>query len=150
MINTILLKNTGWVTCLQEKKEILIKSLCDMKEKYNTRITNCIVIYMSVKIGLILLATFATMVLLISYVGRLIAIEMTQTKALLLASPLTLIVILKLYFIVKMLMAYDRSRTIIVSIISLIVLKGKKGMQRIEETFPSEALPLSPEKAKHC
>lgn len=150
MINTMLLKNTGWVTYLQEKKEILLKSLCDIKEKNKTRITNCIVIYMSVKIGLILLATFATMVLLISYVSRLIAIEMTQTKALLLASPLTLIVILKLYFIFKMLMTYDRSRTIIVSIISLVVLKGKKGMQQIEETFPAGALPLSPEKAKHC
>lgn len=150
MVNTLSLKNTGWAAYLHKKIEILLRAFYRMKEKYKACIMNCVVIYMSVKLGLILLATFATMVLLISYVSKLIAIEMTQTKALVFASPLTFIVIFKLYFIFKMLMTYDRSRILIVSILNLVVLKGKKGMQRIEEAFPAGAVPLSPEKAKNC
>ncbi|MBI2470885.1 MAG: hypothetical protein HYV59_06535 [Planctomycetes bacterium] len=150
MLNSMTLKNTRWATYLQEKTGILLKAFCDFKEKHKAHIMNCAVIYMSVKIGLILLATFATMVLLISYVSQHLAMEMTKTKSLLFASPLTLIVMLKLYFIFKMLMTYDRSRMIIKSIIRVVSLKGKKGMQRIEETFPVGAPPLSLEKVKNC
>ena len=146
MLNTIALKKARWAIYLQEKAGILLKAFCDFKEIHKACFMNCAVIYMSVKIGLILLATFATVVLLISYVSQHLAMEMTQTKSLLFASPLTLIVMLKLYFIFKMLMTYDRSRMIIRSIICLVLLKGKKGMQRIEETFPVGVLPQSLEK----
>ena len=120
MLNTITLKNTRWVTYLQEKAEILIKALCDFKEKHKVHLMNCAVVYMSVKIGLILLSTFTSVALLTSYVSQQLAIEMTKTKALLLASPLTLIVMLKLYFIFKMLMTYERSRVIIKSVLGVI------------------------------
>ena len=147
MLNTITLKNTRWVTYLQEKAEILIKALCDFKEKHKVHLMNCAVVYMSVKIGLILLATFTSVALLTSYVSQQLAIEMTKTKALLLASPLTLVVMLKLYFIFRMLMTYEGSRAIIKSVLGVIWSKSRQGLQQIEGTLPAPT--LSPEKAKN-
>src|SRR5574342_455780 len=109
MLNVVTLENRSWVINLQEKARKLLRTVYDFKETYKSHLMNCAVVYMSVKIGLVLLATFTSMALLISYVSQCIAIEMSKTKALLLASPLTLIIVLKLYFIFKMLMTYERS-----------------------------------------
>ena len=147
MSNTITFENTRWVINLQEKARKLLKTVYDFKETHKSHFMNCVVIYMSVKIGLILLATFTSMALLISYVSQQLAIEMTKTKSLLLASPLTGIIMLKLYFIFKMLMTYERSRVIIRSAISVMWSKSKEGIQRVEETLPVP--PLSLEKAKN-
>lgn len=146
MLNTITFENTGWVINIQEKARKLLKTVYDFKETHKSHLMNCAVAYMSVKIGLILLATLTSLALLISYVSQQLALEMTKTKALLLASPLTLIVMLKLYFIFKMLMTYERSRVIIRSAFSVIWSKSKEGIQRVEGTFPVP--PLSLEKAK--
>ena len=147
MLNTITYENTGWVINLQEKARKLLKTVYDFKETHKSHLMNCAVAYMSVKIGLILLATFTSMALLIGYVSQCIAIEMSKTKSLLLASPLTLIVMLKLYFIFKMLMTYERSRVIMISAISVIWSKSKEGIQRVEGTLPLP--PLSLEKARN-
>ena len=147
MLYTITFENTGWVINIQEKARKLLKTVYDFKETHKSYFTNCAVAYMSVKIGLILLATFTSMALLIGYVSQQLAIEMSKTKALLLASPLTLIVMLKLYFIFKMLMTYERSRVIIKSVLGVIWSKSRQGLQRVEGTFPVP--PLSLEKAKN-
>ncbi|MBI5678132.1 MAG: hypothetical protein HZC52_06515 [Planctomycetes bacterium] len=147
MLNVITLENRRWVINLQEKARKLLKTVYDFKETHKSHFMNCAVVYMSVKIGLILLASFTSMALLIGYVSQCIAIEMSKTKALLLASPLTLIVMLKLYFIFKMLMTYERSRVIIILAISVIWSKSKEGIHRVEETLPVP--PLSREKAKN-
>ena len=147
MLNTITFENTGWVINIQEKARKLLKTVYDFKETHKSHLMNRAVAYMSVKIGLILLATLTSLALLISYVSQQLALEMTKTKALLLASPLTLIVMLKLYFIFKMLMTYERSRVIIRSAFSVIWSKSKEGIQRVEGTFPVP--PLSLEKAKN-
>jgi len=147
MLNVITLENRRWVINLQEKARKLLKTVYDFKETHKSHFMNCAVVYMSVKIGLILLATFTSMALLIGYVSQQLALEMTKTKSLLLASPLTLIVMLKLYFIFKMLMTYERSRVIIRSAIRVIWLKSKEGIRRVEGTFPVP--PLSLEKAKN-
>ena len=147
MLNVIILENRRWVINIQEKARKLLKTVYDFKETHKAYFMNCAVVYMSVKIGLILLATFTSMALLIGYVSQQLAIEMSKTKALLLASPLTLIVMLKLYFIFKMLMTYERSRVIIRSAIRVIWSKGKEGIRRVEGTFPVP--PLSLEKAKN-
>ncbi len=147
MSNTITFENTGWVITLQEKARKLLKTVYDFKETHKAYFMNCAVVYMSVKIGLILLASFTSMALLIGYVSQQLAVEMTKTKSLLLASPLTLIVTLKLYFIFRMLMTYERSRVIMISAISVIWSKSKEGIQRVEGTFPVP--PLSLEKAKN-
>ena len=147
MSNTITFENTRWVINLQEKARKLLKTVYDFKETHKSYFMNCAVVYMSVKIGLILLATFTSMALLIGYVSQQLALEMTKTKSLLLVSPLTVIIMLKLYFIFKMLMTYERSRVIIRSAISVIWLKSKEGIRRVEGTFPVP--PLSLEKAKN-
>lgn len=147
MLQGITLKNTIWIITLREKIRQLVACINNFKEEHKAVFMNCAVVYMSVKIGLILLASFTSMALLISCVSQCIAIEMSKTKALLLASPLTLIVMLKLYFIFKMLMTYERSRVIIRSAISVILSKSKEGIQRVEGTFPVP--PLSLEKAKN-
>ena len=147
MLNVVTLENRRWVIYFQEKAGKLLKTIYNFKETHKSHFMNCAVVYMSVKIGLILLASFTSMALLIGYVSQCIAIEMSKTKALLLASPLTLIVMLKLYFIFKMLMTYERSRVIIRSAFSVIWSKSKEGIQRVEGTFPVP--PLSLEKAKN-
>ena len=147
MLNVITLENRRWVINLQEKARKLLKTVYAFKETHKSHFMNCAVVYMSVKIGLILLATFTSMALLIGYVSQQLAIEMTKTKSLLLASPLTVIIMLKLYFIFKMLMTYERSRVIIKSVLGVIWSKSRQGLQQIEETLPVP--PLSLEKAKN-
>ena len=147
MLNVVTLENRRWVIYFQEKAGKLLKTIYNFKETHKSHFMNCAVVYMSVKIGLILLATFTSMALLISYVSQQLAIEMTKTKSLLLASPLTVIIMLKLYFIFKMLMTYERSRVIIRSAIRVIWSKGKEGIRRVEGTLPVP--PLSLEKAKN-
>ncbi len=147
MLNVIILENRRWVITLQEKARKLLKTVYDFKETHKSHFMNCAVVYMSVKIGLILLATFTSMALLISYVSQQLALEMTKTKSLLLASPLTVIIMLKLYFIFKMLMTYERSRVIIKSVLGVIWSKSRQGLQQIEETLPVP--PLSLVKAKN-
>lgn len=144
MLNAIMLGNRRWVKSIREKTKILWKTLCDFKERHKPHFLQCAVVYMSVKIGVILLATFTSLALLLTYVSQHIALEMTKTKALLLTTPLTLIIMLKLYFIFKMLMSYERSRATIKSVLGVIWLKGR---QQMEETIP--APPLSLEKAKN-
>lgn len=144
MLNAIMLENRRWIISIREKTKILWKTLCDFKERHKPHFLQCAVVYMSVKIGVILLATFTSLALLLTYVSQHIALEMTKTKALLLTTPLTLIIMLKLYFIFKMLMSYERSRAMIKSVLGVIWLKGR---QQMEETIP--APPLSLEKAKN-
>ena len=127
MLNTITFENTGWVINIREKARKLLKTVYDFKETHKSHFMNCAVVYMSVKIGLILLATLTSLALLTSYVSQQLAIEMTKTKALLLASPLTLVVMLKLYFIFRMLMTYEGSRAIIKSVLGVIWSKSRQG-----------------------
>ena len=147
MLQGITLKNTTWIITLREKIRQLVACIHNFKEEHKSVLMNCAVVCTSIKIGLILLATFSTMALLITIGSRYLAIETSKTNALLLASPLTLIIMLKLYFIFKMLMTYERSRVIIISAISVIWSKSKEGIQRVEETLPVP--PLSLEKVKN-
>ncbi len=144
MLNAIMLERRRWILSVQEKARILWRTLCDYKERHKQHLLRCAVVYMSVKIGIILLATFTSLALLLTYVSQHIALEMTKTKALLLTTPLTLIIMLKLYFIFRMLMTYERSRAMIKSALGVMWLKGR---QQMEETIP--APPLSLGKAKN-
>ncbi|MBU6391619.1 MAG: hypothetical protein KGQ83_05220 [Planctomycetes bacterium] len=149
MLNTTTLEYSRMVINLQEKARRLLKIVCGLKETHKSFITNCAVTYMAIKVGLILLATFATMVLLISIVSRHLAIEMSKEKAVVFALPLTLIIVLKLYFIFRMLMAYDRARLAVKSVINGVLLRERQGIQRIGETFPVDLSPLSLKKVRN-
>ncbi len=143
------LRNTQWFMNLQEKIIYLFLFLNSLKEKKKPFIMKCAFVYMAVKIGLILLAAFTTMAFLITSVTQHLAIEMSRSKALIFASPLTLIVMLKLYFIFNMLVTYDRSRLIMKSVLDKAFLKGKQGMQTLKEAFPTGQPSLSFEKARN-
>lgn len=149
MLNRIALKNTGLVINIHEKTRDALKAINGFKEKHKALLMKCATVYMSVKIGLILLATLSTVAFLIISVSQHLAIEMSKTKALIFAIPLTLIIMLKLYFIFKMLMAYDRSRAIINSAVNVIILNGKQEVQRIGEAVPVGLSRRSLEKIKN-
>lgn len=149
MLNTIALKNAWVVITIQEKAKQLLAHIRDFKETHTTFFMKCATIYMAIKIVIILLATFSTLAFLLSTVVQHLAIEMSKSKAILLASPLTLVVMLKLYFIFKILMTYERSRLVIQSVIGVILLKSRQGMQRIEETLPDGLSSLSLGKARN-
>ncbi len=150
MLSAITLKNTCCIINIQKKAKEILTDINEFKEKHKAFLMKCATVYMFVKVGLILLATFTTVAFLIISVSQYLAIEMSKAKALILAAPLTLIVILKLYFIIKMLMSYEKSRAIINSALNVIVLKGKQEVQRIGETIPVGLSPLSLKKVKNC
>ncbi|MCF6155850.1 MAG: hypothetical protein E3K36_11495 [Candidatus Brocadia sp.] len=149
MSYTIILKSSKRVTRLPEKLMQLFASLHTFKETHKSFFMKCAVLFMSVKVALILLATFTTMAVLLSSATQYLAIELSKTKAILFASSLTMIIMAKLYFIVKILMTYDRSKSMIKAMVSVILLKGRQGIRRIEETIPAYLSPFSLEKVRN-
>ncbi len=149
MLNAVTLGYLKIVANLQEKTRKFLRTIRGFMEAHKPLLRNCAVTYISVKVGLILLVTFATMVLLTTLVSRHLAIEMSNGNAILFASPLTLIVMFKLYFIFKVLMTYNKSRLMIKSAISVMLLKGRQGIQRMGETFPVDLSPLSLKKVRN-
>ncbi len=107
----------------------------------------CAVIFLAIKIGLILLATISATVFMASTATQKISEEMTRTQALLFSTPLTLIMLLKLYFIFRALMAYGGSRKILVAAFHALLLKGGQGLRQIENSLPAVVPQLSPERA---
>ncbi|MEK6635038.1 MAG: hypothetical protein AABY38_01665, partial [Planctomycetota bacterium] len=77
MLNRLALKNTGLVINIHEKTRDALKAINGFKEKHKALLTKCATVYMSVKIGLILLATLSTVAFLIISVSQHLAIEMT-------------------------------------------------------------------------
>ena len=149
MLNTITLKKTRWVTGLQGKVEQILTYIHHFQKTHKSLFMKCAVVYMSIKIGILLLATFATMTFVISSVAQHLAIEMSKIRAILFASPLALIIMLKLYFIFKILMTYDRSGLVIKTVINTVLLKGGKGMQEGVEIFTGGVLQPSMNKVRN-
>lgn len=149
MLHTIISEDTRVVMNLEKKARQLLASVRSFKETHSSLFMKCAVIFMSVKIGLILLATFATMVFLLTSVTPYLAVEMSKTKAMFFTIPLTLVITLKLYFIGKILMTYDRSKSTMKAVVDVILLKGRHGMRRVEETFSMDLPPLSLGKIKN-
>ncbi len=148
MINAITVKHTLWFINLQKKVMYFLVFLHNLKEKQKPFFIRGAVVYMSVKIGLILLATCATMFFIITSVTPHLAAEMSKSQALLFASPLTLIIMLKVYFIGKILLTYDRSRLVMKSVVDKVFLKGKQGILSIKGALPANLSSLSLEKAR--
>lgn len=149
MSYSIIFKNSGRIVDLQEKVMQFFASLNNFKETHKSFFMKCAVIFMSVKIGIVLLATFSAMVFLLGSAMPYLAGEMSKTKAILFASPLIMIIMLKLCFIGKILMTYDRSSLVIKSIVNVLLLKGRQGLRRVGETIIADLSPLSLEKAKN-
>ena len=149
MLRTIISKDTRWVMDFEKKTRQLLASVRNFKETHKSLFVKCAVIFMSVKIGLILLVTFTTMAFLLSSVTPYLAVEMSKTKAMLFTLPLTMVITLKLYFIGKILMTYDRSKLVMKAVVDVILWKGRHGMRRVGETFSGDLSLPSLEKARN-
>ena len=143
MLRTTLSKGTKWAITWDEKARQLLGAVCDMIASHKSFLLKCVTIFMAVKIGIILLATITTMVFLLNTATSYLSIEMSKVHSILFAFPLTLIIILKLYFIGKILMTYDTSKRVIKSVVQVILLKSKQGMRQIGKTIPADLSPLS-------
>lgn len=143
MLRTIGVQDTRWFIKLQKEARLLLASVGNFTTSHKSLFLKCAVIFMSVKIGLILLATFSTMAFLLGSATPHLVIEMSKTKAILFAFPLTMIILFKVYFIGKILMTHDTSKRLIHSVVHGILLKGKEGVRRIEETIPADLPSLS-------
>ena len=148
MYNRLTLKDVVFMSHTREKTDNIISAMRDFKDRHKPCFMKCAVIYMAAKIGIILLASFTAMIYLMSHVTQYLAIEMSQTKALLFAVPLTLVIAFKLYFIFRMLLTYDRSRLMIQTVVNAIVLKGMRGVRQVGESLPGDLPSLSWEKAR--
>lgn len=149
MLRTTLSKDTTWVMRGEKKARQSLKSVCDIIASHKSFLRKCATIFMAVKIGIILLATITTMVFLLNTATSYLSIEMSKAHSIFFAFPLTMIILLKLYFIGKILMTYDRSRQVIKSVVQVILLKGKQGIQQIGERIPADVSPLSLKKARN-
>lgn len=149
MLDMIISKDTRWVMSLEKKARQVLASVHHFKETHKSLFIKCAVIFMSVKIGLILLATFATMAFLLRSVTPYLAVEMSKTKAMIFTFPLTMVITLKLYFIGRILMTYDRSKSIMKAAIDVILLKGRHGMRHAEEAFSLDSSPPSLKQARN-
>ncbi len=150
MLHTICVQDTPWVIKLRKEARQLLGAVCDMIASHKSFLRKCATIFMAVKIGIILLATITTMVFLLNTATSYLSVEMSKGHSILFAFPLTLIILLKLYFIGKILMTHDTSKRAIRSVVQVILLKGKQGMRQIGETIPADVSPLSLEKARNC
>lgn len=143
MLRTRGVQDKSWFIKLQKEARQLLASVVNMKTTHRAFFLKCAVIFMAVKIGIMLLTTISTMVFFLSTATSYLTIEMSKAQAISFAFPLTMIIMFKVYFISKMLMTQDASKRVIKSAVRLILLKGKQGMRRIEETIPADVSPLS-------
>ena len=74
--------------------------------------------------------------LFLSPAARLLVIETSRAKAMLLVSPLIFIIMVKVCFIVKILVTYDRSRSLMKLAVNYIWMKGREGLRHAKETLP--------------
>ena len=120
----------------------------NFKERYKSVFVNSAVVFMAIKLGLILLATFATMAYFLSTASQYLAMEISKPKAILLISPLTLIIVVKVCFMIKMLTTYGRSRALMKSAAGYVWLKGKGGLRLAKVSLPVGMDTPSPERVQ--
>lgn len=108
----------------------------NFKERYKSVFINSAVVFMAIKLGLIFLATIATMSYFLSTASQYLAMETSKPKAMLLISPLILIIVVKVCFIIKILVTYGRSRALVKSAVDYAWLKGKGCLRLAKESLP--------------
>lgn len=132
----------------QEKGSGCAIAIRNFKARHKSVFINSAVTFMAVKLGLIFLATFATMAYFLSTATQYLAIETSKPKAMLLISPLILIIMVKVCFIIKILVTYDRSRSLIKLAVDYVWSKGNDGLRHAKESLPVGLNTPSRERAK--
>lgn len=151
MFNIISIGNSKLAITIQKKLRQFFVYLQCVNEKYKHSLKIYAEIYLSLKIGIILFATFFVMGYLTMYISEYIAIEMTKWKAIIFTLPLALIIVLKLFFIFKVLTMFYKSRLLFKA--SLEMLFGKMYVPlRVAKSFEtniSSKLQLAVKKLKN-
>ena len=129
-------KTTNWALFFQKKGAGCVIAIRNFKEQYKSIFINSAVAFMAIKLGLIFLATFATMAYFLSTASQYLAMETSKPKAMLLISPLILIIVVKVCFIIKILVTYGRSRALVKLAVDYVWWKGKDGLRLAKESLP--------------
>ncbi|WP_295101469.1 hypothetical protein [uncultured Candidatus Kuenenia sp.] len=96
-----------------KKKEEFFSTIQDFDGTGDNCFKKCALVYMSVKVFLILLATCSITILFLMPGFQEFVEETSRLKVLLFTSPVILVILFKLYFIGMVLLTYDRSKRII-------------------------------------
>ncbi len=129
-------KTTNLALVFREKCAGCATAIRNFKGRYKSVFINSAVTFMAIKLGLIFLATFATMAYFLSTASQYLAIETSKPKAMLMISPLILIIMVKVCFIIKILVTYGRSRALMKLAVDYVWLKGKDCLRLAKEPLP--------------
>lgn len=129
-------KMTSMALFFQQKFAGYAIAVRNFKERYKSVLINSAVTFMAIKLGLIFLATFATLAYLLSTASQYLAVETSQPKAMLLMSPIILIIVVKVCFIIKILVMHGRSRALMKLAVDYVWSKGKDGLRLAKESLP--------------
>ncbi|MCR4293821.1 MAG: hypothetical protein NUV76_13220 [Candidatus Kuenenia sp.] len=103
----------GFLENIRRKKGEFFSAIQDFDGTGNNCFKKCALVYMSLKVFLVLLATCSIMVLFLMPAFQKFVEETPRLKVLFFTSPVILVITFKLYFIGMVLLTYDRSRRII-------------------------------------
>ncbi len=129
-------KTTNVALIFQKKCAECAIAVRNFKERYKSVFINSAVVFMAIKLGLIFLATFATMAYFLSTASQYLAMETSKPKAILLISPLILIIVVKACFIIKILSTHGRAGDFVKSAVNYVWLKGTSGLRLAKESLP--------------
>lgn len=128
-------KMTRMALFFQRKCAECAIAIRNFKERHKSVFINSAVTFMAIKLGLIFLATFATMAYFLSTASQYLAMETSQPKAMILISPIILIIAVKVCFIIKVLAMHDRIRAFMKAAFDYVWLKGKDGFRLAKESL---------------
>ncbi|WP_347274680.1 hypothetical protein [Candidatus Kuenenia sp.] len=103
----------GFLENIRGKKGEFFSTIQDFDGTGNNCFKKCVLVYMSLKVFLVLLATCSIMVLFLMPAFQHFVEETSSLKVLFFTSPVILVILFKLYFIGMVLLTYDRSKRII-------------------------------------
>jgi len=127
---------TKFTVSFQERSGGYASAIRNLKAQYKPVFIKCAVTFMAIKLGLIFLATFAAMAYFLSPAARFLAIETSIPKAMLLVSPLIFVIVVKVCFIIKILITYNRSRAFMKRVVNYVWLKGRERLRHAKESLP--------------
>ena len=130
-------KMTSMALFFQRKCAGYAIAVRNFKERHKSVLINGAVTFMAIKLGLIFLATFATLAYLLSTASQYLAMETSQPKAMLLMSPIILIIVAKVCFIIKILTTHGRSRALMKASVHYVWFKGKGCLRFATELLPT-------------
>lgn len=126
----------GFLENIRGKKGRLFSAIQDFDGTGNNCFKKCALVYMSLKVFLVFLATCSIMVLFLMPAFQHFVEETSRLKVLLFTSPVILVILFKLYFIGMVLLTYGRSKRIILLTIKNMLWERDKILLKSRDTAP--------------